>query len=243
MLPITFDVNESVAIITLNSGENRFNPAFIQAFLSILDQVENQTDAVTAVIKTAHDRIFSNGLDFEWFFPVVKKRDETAFKAFFYQLNTLFKRLVTYPLITVSAIGGHAFALGAIICCAFDFRFMQTGRGYFCLPAIDLGLPFLPGMLSVLRKAIPPYKLEEMILTGVRLTAEECETHHIIRKAYPADLLLSEALAYAKSLRKKREIVAEMKTRWNKAILHAIDVEDIPYIEAGMADISIPDGF
>ena len=229
---LSFD--DGVAVITMSSGENRFNPAFIQAFLEVLDEVEHRSDAQTAVITSAHEKIFSNGLDFEWFHPVIENRDEAAYRAFFYQLNALFKRLVTYPLLTIAAINGHAFALGAITCGAFDFRFMQTGRGYFCLPAIDLGLPFLPGMMAVMRKAIPAYKLEEMMLTGVRLTAEECEAHHIIRKALAPEVLMGEVLDYAKSLNKKRMVVAEMKTRWNKDILHAVSVEDVPYIEAGI---------
>lgn len=231
---LDFQVDGSVAVITMARGENRFNPMFIRDFMAVLDEVEHRTDAKTAVITSAHEKIFSNGLDFDWFHPIVQNRDNAAFRAFFYDLNALFKRLVTYPLITVAAISGHAFALGAIVCGAFDFRFMQTGRGYFCLPAIDLGLPFYPGMMAVLRKAIPAYKLEEMILTGVRLTAEECETHHIIRKALPPETLMNEVLAYTDSLAKKREVVREMKTRWNKAILHAIAVEDPPYIEAGI---------
>ncbi len=38
-----------------------------------------------------------------------------------------------------------------------------------CFPEVDLGIPFLPGMMTAMKKAIPRYKLEEMVLTGKRL--------------------------------------------------------------------------
>ena len=234
---VEYKLDENVAVVTLNDGENRFNPDFLTAFLGVLDEVENDTQALTLVVTSGHEKIFSNGIDLEWLVPVIQENDLDTAKAYFYQLNTLFKRLVTYPLLTVAAISGHAFAGGAIMCCAFDFRFMRSDRGYFCFPEVDLGIPFLPGMNALLEKAIPRYKMEEMEYTGCRLTAADCEKHHIVTKACPQDDLIDETLAFAKSLNKKRAIIAEMKLRLNKPIIQAIDVEDPPYIESGKFNI------
>ena len=166
-----------------------------------------------------------------------ERDDLDTAKAYFYQLNSLFKRIVTYPLLTVAAISGHAFAGGAIMSCAFDFRFMRSDRGYFCFPEVDLGIPFLPGMNALLDKAIPRYKMEEMEYTGCRLTAADCEKHHIVTQACHRDDLMPTTLAFAKSLNKKRAIVQEMKLRLNKPITDAIDVADPPYIESGKFNI------
>ena len=237
MAKIDYTLDESVAVVALNDGENRFNPDFLNAYLAVLDEIEQQTEARTLVVHSTHAKIFSNGIDLEWLVPVIQKGDIPAAKDFFFLLNKLLLRLVTYPAVTIAAITGHAFAGGAIMACTFDFRLMRSDRGFLCLPEVDLGIPFLPGMNAILAKAIPHYKLEEMQYTGCRLTAEDCERHHIIRKACHISDLLDETLTFARSLNKKRAIVQEMKMRLNRPIIQAIEVEDIPYIESGKYNI------
>ncbi len=237
MAAVEFKLDKKVAVITLNDGENRFNPGFLEGFLGVLDQIETDTDANALVVTSSHEKIFSNGIDLDWLVPYVQKGDIETAKSFFYTLNRLFRRLVLYPMPTICAISGHAFAGGAIMSCAFDFRFMRSDRGFFCFPEVDLGIPFLPGMLALIGKAIPQYKFEELQYTGKRATAQECEAHHIITKACHMDDLMNETLAFAKGLNKRREIMFEMKKRMNKPIVHAIDVEDPPLIDSGQFNV------
>ena len=237
MTLVTYAVDEHVATMTLNDGENRFNPDFLNACLKTLDEIEKDTAATTLVVTSAHEKIFSNGIDLEWLVPVIQSADVARAKDFFYLLNRLFKRVVTYPLVTIAGISGHAFAGGAILCCAFDFRFMRSDRGFFCFPEVDLGIPFLPGMNALLKKAMPMYMVETMQYTGARLTADQCAQHHIVQKACPVETLMEETAAFAKTVNKRRPVVAEMKKRLNEGIVHAIDVEDVPYIESGTFNI------
>lgn len=233
MTLVDYQVEDHVAVVSLNDGENRFNPTFLDALLGVLDEVERHTQASTLVVHTTHEKIFSNGIDLEWLRQAMQRSDLAQVKGFLYQLNRLFKRLVTYPLVAIAAIGGHAFAGGAIFSCAFDFRFMRTDRGYLCLPEIDLGMPFLPGMNAVLRSAIPETILREMQLTGVRMTAQMCQAHGIVKGAYPQDQLLEATLRFARQVNKERPIIEETKRRLNKAIVEAIDTQDPQYIESG----------
>ena len=233
MALVDYHVDEHVAVMVLNSDENRFNPTFLKACLRTLDEIEHNTNAKTLIVRSAHEKIFSNGIDLEWLVPVLQRDALDTAKSFFYTLNQLFKRLLTYPLITVAMINGHAFAGGAIMCCAFDFRFMRLDRGFFCLPEVDLGIPFLPGMNALLGKAIPGYKQVEMELMGNRLTAEDCEAHHIVIKACHMSELMDETMAFAKTLNKERATVRELKLRLYNDIVHALDVDDVPYIESG----------
>ena len=38
-------------------------------------------------------------------------------------------RLLTFPLVTIAAINGHAFAGGMMLALACDFRIMTSGKG------------------------------------------------------------------------------------------------------------------
>jgi len=233
MAVVEWTLDKKVAVVTLNDGENRFNPLFIEGFLEVLDQVEKDPSANALVVTSSHEKIFSNGIDLDWLVPHIQKGDLETGKTFFYTMNSLFRRLLLYPMPTICAISGHAFAGGAIMACAFDFRFMRSDRGFFCFPEVDLGIPFLPGMIALISKAIPQYKLEELQFTGKRVTAQECEAHHIITKACHMDDLMTETLDFARGLNKRREIILEMKKRMYKEIVHAFDVEDPPLIDSG----------
>jgi enoyl-CoA hydratase/carnithine racemase len=234
---VEYTLSEHVATITLNDGENRFNPDFLNACLETLEEIEKKTEATTLVVTASHEKIFSNGIDLEWLVPIIQANDVAKAKDFFYLLNRLFKRTAIYPLVTVAAISGHAFAGGAIWCCAFDFRFMRSDRGFFCFPEVDLGIPFLPGMNALLKKAMPMHMVEYMQYTGARLTAEQLEGHHIIQKACPVETLMEEAMVFAMTIDKRRPVVAEMKKRLNRKVVDAIDVDDVPYIESGKFNI------
>lgn len=226
MAMIEYTLDDHVAVLTMNSGENRFNFDFFDAFLSVMDEIENQTSATTLVVTSADEKIFSNGIDLDWLMPMVQKEGMEASIKFIGRLNEFLKRIYLFPLITIAAISGHAFAGGAILCCAFDFRFMRTDRGYFCLPEVDLKIPFTPGLLALLKKAIPVHIIDEMQYTGKRYTAQELLDFQFIKGAHHIDDLMSEVMVFAASLNKDRGILGEMKRRMYKDIVHAMDVED-----------------
>ena len=230
-MPIDIKMEDHVAVVTLNEGENRFNFDFISKVMEALDKVEKETDATTLVVTGAHDKIFSNGIDLDWVMPIMEKQEIPTFQKFVRDMMEMNKRILMFPMPTIAAISGHAFAGGAIMACYFDFRFMRSDRGFFCFPEVDINIPFLPGMLTAMKKAIPRNVLDVMTLTGKRLTAQECEQHGIITKACPMENLMEEAVYFAKALNKKRTTVSLIKEELNKEVIYAIEHEDEPIIE------------
>lgn len=237
MALVDYELDKHVAVISMNSGENRFNAMFLDKFLSVLDDIENNTKATVIVVRSSHEKIWGNGLDLDWLVPVVQAEDKGPAIKFFFQLNELFLRIATCPMLTIAAITGHAFAGGAIFSGAFDFRFMRTDRGFWCVPEIDLGIPFLPGMVALLRNVMPNNVLHEMALTGHRLTAGQCLEAKMVHGAFHIDELMDKVMEFAEAHNKRREVVGAIKKEVHRDIIHAIEVLDPPVINTGRFNI------
>jgi enoyl-CoA hydratase/carnithine racemase len=151
-----------VRVLDLGDGENRFQPAWVDAVNELLDQVET-VGSPCALVTCATGKIWSNGLDLDWF--AVNPDDAETFLALVHQL---FARVLVLPVATVAAITGHAFAAGAMLATAHDFKVMRADRGYWCCPEVDLGLPFTPGMDALLRACLPIRAAHEPMTTGRR---------------------------------------------------------------------------
>ena len=223
MAKFEYELHEHVAILSMNSGENRFNFPFFKAFLEVLDEIEHRTETNALVVKSSHEKIWSNGIDLDWFLPAVEKEGPEIRNKFLAEMFGFMKRVLTYPMLTIAAITGHAFAGGAFLSFAHDFRFMRSDRGWLCMPEVDIGMTLGPVFSSISRRALPMYMFEEMQYTGIRLTAQECVEHHIVKKACHIDDLMNEVLAFAKTLNKDRELIRKMKMETHKEILAVID--------------------
>ena len=223
---------ETTGIITMNSVENRMNSDFVSTLLTAFDEVEGDPAISSVIITSSDSKNWSQGLDLQWIMDAMAKKDLGKIKGFLYGLNQVYKRVLLYPMPVIAAINGHVFAGGAILACACDFRFMKSDRGYFCFPEIDINIPFLPGMLAILQKTVPYYKLEDLVLSGKRTVATELEIHHIIVKACEnEEALMRETLAFAKTFTKKRAIFGEMKKRLHRSIIEIMEKEDPAFIE------------
>ena len=233
MQTISTTYDGDVAILTMQNGENRHNPQFAQEMLAELDSIVNKETVKALVITSSDEKSFSLGIDTDWLMPAMKTQNFEQIKQFMFDMDEVFKTLLLFPVPVIAAINGHAFGNGAILACACDFRFMRSDKGFFCFPEVDLSIPFLPGMIEFVKKAIPYYRFNEMCLSGRRVSGKELATDHVVECAYESQATLMEgALNYAKSFDKKRSIFAEHKKRFHKQIIETIDVENKPLIES-----------
>jgi len=229
---IEWKKDESVAIMTMNNGENRHNPDFIKAILMAFDEIENDETISSVIITSSDKKNWSLGIDLEWITGAMKNNETQTIKDFMYGLNQAFERVLLFPMPVIAAINGHAFGDGTILACACDFRFMKADRGFFCFPEIDINIPHLPGMLAIIKKAMPYYALEDLVFSGKKAVAAELEANHVIRKACEnEEALMQEALAFAKSFNKGRAIFSETKKRLHKNIIEIMKKEDPDFIE------------
>jgi enoyl-CoA hydratase/carnithine racemase len=108
-----------VAVLTWDAGENRINLDSLVSLNAILDELE-AVDGPLSIVLTGKGKFFSNGLDLERFGD-----EPNEFAATLHELERTIGRLLVFPAYTVAALNGHAFAGGALMACAFDYRVMR----------------------------------------------------------------------------------------------------------------------
>jgi len=144
------DRQDNVFILDFGDTENRFHPDWIASVNAALDEVE-KAEGPRALVTTATGKFYSNGLDLEWSSTHPDQRHE--YRA---SVHELFARVLSFPVITVTAIQGHAFGAGAMLALAHDFRVMRADRGFWCLPEADIGMAFSPGMAALIQRRLAP---------------------------------------------------------------------------------------
>jgi enoyl-CoA hydratase/carnithine racemase len=232
MARIDWKLEDKVAVVTMGEDDNKLNIPMVKSLLEMLDAIENETGALALVVKSGHSHIWTNGFDSDWILASLERGSVKEVREFLATDLMLRRRLLTYPLITVAALNGHCFGGGAVLSCCFDFRFMRSDRGFFCIPVIDRGFPILPSTRALLESVLPVHILEELILTGWRLTGLECAAGHVVSAAYSNDELMDKVMAFAAGLNKERGIVGEMKKVLNGPIVKLME-EDAESLQMG----------
>lgn len=188
------DRDGDVAVLTLGDDENRFSPDRVRAWNELLDEVEH-AEGPRALVTRAEGKFWSNGLDLGWFAEHSEEAD-----AFLAEVHRLLARVLVLPLPTVAAVTGHAFAAGAMLAVAHDAAVMRTGRGYWCLPEVEIGLPFSPGMQALLLDRLPRRTATEAMTTGRRYAAAEAQAAGIVDVTAAEDDVVATAVARAAAL-------------------------------------------
>ena len=182
---------DSVFVVTLGDDENRFHPGRLTAINAALDEVE-AAPGPKAVVTTGIGKFYSDGLDLDFM-----ATNPDAAEANLREVHALFARVLAFPAPTVACLQGHTFAAGAMLALAHDLAVMRSDRGYFCLPEVDLGIPFTPGMSALVRARLPIATAHEAMTTARRYGGEEAHDAGIVAGVGAEDEVLDIAVARA----------------------------------------------
>ncbi|MFI5035510.1 MAG: enoyl-CoA hydratase/isomerase family protein [Acidimicrobiales bacterium] len=180
-----------VALVRWDDGENRVNLDSLAALHALLDEVE-AVGGPLALVVTGEGKFFSNGLDLERF-----GADPVEMGATLEELHRTVARLFLFPAYTVGAINGHAFAAGALLSCALDYRVMREDRGYWCMNEADIGLALDEKLAAILFARLPRATVLHAILTAHRFTAPEALAEGIVEATAPAGEVVARAVEVA----------------------------------------------
>lgn len=108
--------------------------------------------------------------------------------------------LFTFPKPVIAAVNGHAIAGGCILALAADYVVMAEGRGRIGVPELQVGVPFPPFPLEVLRARLAPAVFQRVALRGELFSPTDALALGLIDAVCAPEALDAEAGAMARAL-------------------------------------------
>lgn len=201
----TLEYRDRIAVLTLGDDENRFSPDWLDGVNARLDDVEKDAHGL---ITTGFGKFYSNGLDLDW----LRANGERT-QWYVGRVQELFSRILTFPLPTVAAVNGHAFAAGCMLAIAHDYRVMREDRGYFCFPEVDINIPFTVGMAALIQAKLLPQTAVTAMTTGHRYGGNEALSAALVDDTATEAAVVDTAAARLQPIiGKDRETLAAIKS-------------------------------
>lgn len=199
---------DNVFVLDLGAGENRLNAEFFDSLEDCLDEVE-AAPTPRALATVASGKHWSVGLDLDWL-----GAQGDGVQAFISRMQELLGRVLEIGVPTVAALQGHTFAGGAMLALAHDQRVMRADRGFFCLPEVDINIPFTVGMSALIAAKVPQPVLHQAMTTGRRYGGVDAAVAGIVDEAVEESLVRAKAIERAASQATKgSEVLRTIKQR------------------------------
>ena len=181
---VAYEVADGVATVTLNNPDKR-NMLSGQMLTELVAAMEEARDseAVRAVVLTgAGDKVFCAGADLGGFAADVALIDKHFSSDLFLEFFRLMPRLGK-P--SICAANGHVLAGGMGLALSCDLVIAREGAT-FGTPEINVGaFPYM--IMAIIYRNVPRKKVNEMMLLGDRMSAEDAVTFGLANKAVAAE--------------------------------------------------------
>ena len=183
----------TVYIITMQKmPENRLNTAYAQTIISALRYIEKTIGPDKpgcVIIKGSDAKFWCTGVDLE-----ESARNPFASTDGFYPLLAT---LLDYPFPTIALLTGHTFGGAGPFSLSCDYRIMNSKRGFWCMPPVNLGLHF-DGIGALARLKLRPQVARQVLLEAKRFTGIEALEAGIVDEVATPDEMEAVAVRAAK---------------------------------------------
>jgi enoyl-CoA hydratase len=204
---VTYEVAAGVATVTLNNPEKR-NMLSGQMLAELVEAMKTARDSevVRAVVLTgAGEKAFCAGADLGGFaadVPLVQKHFASdLFLEFFRLMPRLGKP-------SLCAANGHVLAGGMGLALSCDLVIAKEGAT-FGTPEINVGaFPYM--IMSIIYRNVPRKKVNEMMLLGERLSAEQAVAHGLANKVVAAGEFDAAVAEWAAKLASKSPVLMRL---------------------------------
>jgi enoyl-CoA hydratase/carnithine racemase len=204
---VRYAVDGGVATITLDQPDTRnaLSDELLDDLIAAFEEARDD-DAVRCVVLTSsHEKVFSAGGNLAGFaadVPLVHKHFATE------RFPRLFRLIGELGKPSLCAANGHvlAGALGLALAC--DLIVAREGAR-FGTPEINVGVfPFM--IMALIYRNLPRKKVNELLLLGEQLSAEEAERIGIVNRVVPAEEFDAAVADWAGRLAAKSPVLMRM---------------------------------
>ena len=204
---VAYEVADGVATVTLNDPEKR-NMLSGQMLSELVDAIKTARDAeeVRAVVLTgAGEKVFCAGADLGGFgaeAPLVQKHFASDL---FLEYFRLMPRLGKPSL---CAANGHVLAGGMGLALSCDLLIAKEGAS-FGTPEINVGaFPYM--IMAIIYRNVPRKKVNEMMLLGERISAQEALSYGIANRVVAAEEFDAAVADWAAKLASKSPVLMRL---------------------------------
>jgi enoyl-CoA hydratase/carnithine racemase len=181
---LLYDVADGVATVTLNRPDQRnaLNGQLLTDLVDAMKRVRDDDDVRCVVLTGAGDKVFCAGADLGGFAADAPLVDKHFASDLFLEFFRLMPRLGKPSL---CAANGHVLAGGMGLALSCDLVIAKQSAT-FGTPEINVGaFPYM--IMSIIYRNVPRKKVNEMILLGERLSAEDAVTYGLANRAVADD--------------------------------------------------------
>ncbi|BEP38977.1 enoyl-CoA hydratase/isomerase family protein (plasmid) [Variovorax sp. V59] len=201
---------DGVLVVCLNRPKalNAINRTMREELRQTLGEAQRD-GGISALVLTASGRAFCAGHDIKELLAL----SPSAASAVMLEIGDLYRDLRAFSKPLVTALNGLALGGGVALALLSDAR-LAIPDFEFGFPEIDHGLvtalgPWLLGLF------LPPALAHQIVLSGARLSAEQCTKYGLVSERVEPNDLLSKAISCASSLAEKpQSAFSIMKARF-----------------------------
>ena len=187
------DDRDGIAVLRIEHG--KANILDLELCDAVVNAFDDAQDA-RAVVLTGTGKIFSAGVDL---FRVLEGGRDYV-NAFVPAMCHAFERIFLHPAPVVTAANGHAIAGGCLLVAAADLRLMADGSARIGIPELQVGVPFPPIALEIMRFATPRQHFQSIVYRADTHQPPAALGLGLLDEVVEPDDLLDRALAAAERL-------------------------------------------
>jgi 3-hydroxypropionyl-coenzyme A dehydratase len=203
---VLYEVENGVATVTLNDPEkrNRLSGEMLAQLVEAVTRARDDDDA-RALVLTGAGKAFCAGADLGGFGseapPIQKHFGTDLFLEFFRLMPRLGKP-------SLCAANGHVVAGGLGLALSCDLVIAKRGADFWT-PEINIGaFPYM--IMSIIYRNVPRKVVNEMILLGERLSAEDAVRYGLANKVVPEEEFDAAVADWAGKLASKSPVLMRL---------------------------------